>query len=239
MEKLFKGFKVLITGGTRGIGWAIAEKMIYYGAETIVTGTKPEGRFPPGCLYESVDFSKKQNIIKFAEKVKKMRVDILINNAGINKINNFEKIELKDFELIYLVNLVAPFILCKAVIPYMKKRNWGRIVNICSIFGKIGKEKRVSYSTSKFALDGMTVSLAAELAADNILANSVAPGIIETELTRSVLSGDEIKEILKNVPIKRLGKPEEVASFVCWLASPENTFISGQNIAIDGGFSRV
>jgi 3-oxoacyl-[acyl-carrier protein] reductase len=121
----------------------------------------------------------------------------------------------------------------------MKRKQWGRIVNVSSIFGKIGKELRGSYAASKFALDGLTAALAAEVAVDGILAHCVAPGFVDTELTRSILGDEGIKNLVARVPIGRLAKPEEIAAFVAWLAGPENTFISGQNIAIDGGFTRV
>jgi 3-oxoacyl-[acyl-carrier protein] reductase len=121
----------------------------------------------------------------------------------------------------------------------MRKNQWGRIINISSIFGVVSKEFRAPYSMSKFGLDGMTAALAAEVAADGILANCVAPGFIDTELTRSVLGESGIAAITAGIPIGRLGQPEEIAALVAWLVSPENTYISGQNIVIDGGFSRV
>jgi 3-oxoacyl-[acyl-carrier protein] reductase len=121
----------------------------------------------------------------------------------------------------------------------MQKQRWGRIVNISSIFGKVSREQRAAYSASKFGLDGMTVSLATEVAPCGILANCVAPGFIDTELTRSVLSSDQINAFKEQVPMKRLGTPEEVASLVSWLVSPDNSYLTGQNISIDGGFSRV
>jgi NAD(P)-dependent dehydrogenase (short-subunit alcohol dehydrogenase family) len=125
------------------------------------------------------------------------------------------------------------------LIPGMRSRGWGRIVNLSSILGKVSKEFRAAYSTSKFGLDGMTAALAAEVAADGILANCVAPGFIDTDLTRSILGEQGIAELVSRIPIKRLGTPEEIAAFVVWLAGPENTYLSGQNIAIDGGFTRV
>jgi 3-oxoacyl-[acyl-carrier protein] reductase len=121
----------------------------------------------------------------------------------------------------------------------MVRRGWGRIVNVSSIWGKISKAHRASYSASKFAIDGMTVALAAEHTADGVLANSVAPGFIDTELTRSILSESDRAALIAEVPARRLGQPDEVARLVRWLASEENTYISGQNIAIDGGFTRV
>jgi 3-oxoacyl-[acyl-carrier protein] reductase len=121
----------------------------------------------------------------------------------------------------------------------MRQQRWGRIVNIGSIFGVVSKEFRAPYSASKFALDGMTAALAAEVASEGILANCVSPGVIDTELTRQVLSEAGIAELVTRIPIRRLGKPEEVAALVAWLVGPENTYISGQNIVIDGGFTRV
>ena len=121
----------------------------------------------------------------------------------------------------------------------MTLKKWGRIVNITSVFSIVGKEFRAPYSASKFGLDGMTASLAAEVAESGVLVNSVAPGFIDTELTRKVLGEQGMQEMATKVPIRRMGNPEEVARLVLWLASNENTFVSGQNIAIDGGFSRV
>jgi len=229
----------LVTGGTRGIGFAIARKLYNEGAAVTITGTKPGFTFPEGFLYKAVDFLDLETTKSFAEEVKELDIDILVNNAGINKISKFEDIDLNDFDKIQQINVRAPFLLCRAVIPGMKKRGWGRIVNISSIFGKVSKEYRGSYSASKFALDGMTAALAAEVAKDGILVNCVSPGIIDTELTRSMLGKKGMTEMISKIPIGRLGKAEEIASFVAWLAGPENTYIAGQNIAIDGGYTRV
>jgi len=231
--------KALVTGGTRGIGLAIAKKLFECGAKVIITGTKQNSVCPDGILYRAIDFLDYKATKVFIEEVRSMGIDILINNAGINKISEFENIDPKDFDNIQQVNVRVPFLLCQAVIPGMKEKGWGRIVNICSIFGKVSKEFRASYSASKFGLDGMTAALAAEVAKYGILANCVSPGVIDTELTRKILGENGMAEIISRIPIGRLGKPEEIATFVVWLASPENTYISGQNIAIDGGYTRV
>ncbi|VEN74480.1 3-oxoacyl-(acyl-carrier-protein) reductase FabG [Candidatus Desulfarcum epimagneticum] len=229
----------VVTGATRGIGYAIASRLLEEGAHVIGTGTRPEGSIPTGCEFRCVDFSDLDHASIFAKELSEIEPDILINNAGINKIDSFEKINPEDFDFIQRINVRAPFLLCRSVLPGMKRKKWGRIVTISSIFGHISKEFRASYSASKFAVDGMTAALSAEVAGDGILANCVAPGFINTELTRSILGKEGIADLVSRIPAGRLGKAEEVAALVAWLVGPENTYISGQNIIIDGGFSRV
>ena len=229
----------VITGATRGIGYAIANRLKNDGLEVIGTGTGKEAKCPEGVAYRQVDFLDDKSVDGFVDFLKKEKIDILVNNAGINKIGSFSDIDIEDFDKVLRVNLRAPFLFCQAVIPYMKKNEWGRIVNITSIFGKITKELRASYSSSKFGLDGMTAALSAEVAEFGVLANCVAPGFIDTDLTRNVLGVQGMKELENKIPIKRVGKVDEIASFVSWLVSEENTYLSGQNLMIDGGFSRV
>lgn len=239
MSSSLTGLSALVTGGTRGIGAAIARRLVADGASVVVTGTRPDGAAPDSCVYHAIDFVDRPATEAFAVEVAGWDIDILVNNAGINKIGPFDRLQTEDFDSIQAVNVRAPFLLCRAVLPGMRRRKWGRIVNISSVFGKISKELRGPYSASKFALDGMTAALAAEVAVDGILANCVSPGFIDTELTHSVLGDAGIAELISRVPMKRLGTPEEVAAFVAWLVGRENTYISGQNIAIDGGFTRV
>lgn len=229
----------VVTGGTRGIGHAIAHALNQAGADVIVTGTKLTSSLSFDHQYYAVDFSSEQSTQKFATYISEQQPDILINNAGINIINSFAEVKLDDFNSIYQVNVVAPFLLCRAVISGMRAKNWGRIVNVSSILGKVGKAGRASYSASKFAIDGMTAALAAEVAPYGILANCVAPGFIETDLTKQILGEKNMADIVKQIPAGRLGQPKDIANFVLWLVSLENTYISGQNIAIDGGFTRV
>lgn len=234
----FENKTVFITGATRGIGAAIAVAFRAGGAKVIGTGTQSDaaGAFDE---YVQADFCDVEQIRVCADFVRRTEPDVLINNAGINKNLPFVEIDPLEFQRIQQVNVFAPFSLCQAVIPSMQRKGWGRIVNISSIWGKIGKEHRASYSASKFALDGLTLSLAAEHAADGILANCVAPGFTDTELTHKMLGEEGIRKILSTVPIRRMAGVEEIARFVVWLGSPENSYITGQNIAIDGGFSRV
>lgn len=236
---MLSGKLAIVTGGTRGIGQAIALELQNKGAEVLITGTQSNFSPKNNFRYFGVDFSDRKATLEFVAMLREVEPDILINNAGINKIMAFDEIPLEDFDKVQQINQYAPFLLCQAVIPKMKEKAWGRIVNICSIWGKISKEYRASYSTSKFALDGMTSALSAEVSQYGILANCVSPGFIDTELTRSVLGENGINKLLSQVPVGRMGSVEEIAKFVVWLSSKENTYITGQNIAIDGGFTRV
>lgn len=232
--------KVFVTGATRGIGRAIAQAFRAQGAYVIGTGTSEAGNRDDVCNeYFRADFADINHIRACADFVRQAEPDVLVNNAGINKIAPFAEIDPDDFQRIQQVNVLAPFFLCQAAIPGMKRKGWGRIVNLSSIWGKISKEQRASYSASKFAVDGMTIALAAEHAADGILANCVAPGFTDTELTRKVLGAEQIRQIAATIPVHRMANVEEIARFVAWLGGPENTYLTGQNIAIDGGFSRV
>ncbi len=235
----FGGRRALVTGGTRGIGAAIATRLVADGAQVLVTGSREDGKGPAGSEYCGIDFADRQAVEAFAPTIAERRLDILVNNTGINCIAPFADIRTEDFDRIHDVNLRTAFLLCRAAVPGMRQRRYGRIVNISSIFGVISKEFRASYSASKFGLDGMTAALAAEVAADNVLANCVAPGFIDTDLTRRVLGDAGIAELTARVPARRLGAPDEIAALVSWLVSGENTYLTGQTLVIDGGFSRV
>ena len=236
----YKNKKVFITGASRGIGNALAKAFAEKGAVVFGTCTANINAAQDFCedLFVA-DFNDLEQIKECAAKLGKIKPDILINNAGINKISPFVDILPEDFLSIQQVNVLAPFMLCQAAIPSMKKKKCGRIINISSIWGKISKEHRASYSSSKFALDGMTLALAAEHTADGIIANCIAPGFFDTELTRKILGEDGMHSITDKVPIRRVGQISEITRLVLWLASEENTYIAGQNIAIDGGFTRV
>jgi 3-oxoacyl-[acyl-carrier protein] reductase len=230
---------VLITGATRGIGASIAKKFINNNFYVIGTGTKKNINLDWVDEYWKCNFEDNKDIIICSKKINKIKPDILINNAGINIVEPFLKITNKNLLKILNVNLIAPFNLMQNAIPSMKKKKWGRIVNINSIWGKISKEHRASYSSSKFALDGLSLSAAIEFSKNGILINSVSPGFINTELTKKTNSKEQLRIIKNNIPINRLGNPEEISELVYFLASNKNTYISGQNITSDGGFSRA
>jgi NAD(P)-dependent dehydrogenase (short-subunit alcohol dehydrogenase family) len=231
--------KAVVTGGTRGIGREIATRLRDDGAEVMVTGTNTDGEGPEGTRYHAVDFTVDRAVDAFTDTLRDDPPDILINNAGLNRNAPFAEIDLDDFDAIHRINLRAPVALMQAVLPSMRQNKWGRIINIGSIWSKLARPGRASYAASKFGLDGVTAAAAAEAAADGVLVNMVSPGIIDTELTRRTVTPEKLKTLLADVPAGRLGQPQEIAAFVTWLAGPENTFISGQNIAIDGGFARV
>lgn len=228
--------KVLVTGATRGIGKEICNKFRENGYYVIGTGTKFS--FDQNYLddYIKSDFENNEDIECLCKYIFDGKIDVLVNNAGINIINDFCNINSDDFLKVQQVNIYAPFKLSQSVIPYMKDNKWGRIVNISSIWASMSKRGRSNYSISKAALNSMTASISIEFADQGILCNSVSPGFIDTDMTWTNLKKDGVQEVLKNVPIKRLAKVEEVANLVYMLGSEQNTYISGQNMIIDGGF---
>lgn len=230
-------YKALVTGGTRGIGAATAVALRDAGLEVVVTGTAPDGPHPSGCGYLRSDLSDSRETEGFARQVADLGFSVLINNAGVNKVGPLTEYDTGDLERLLQVNLVAPFILCRAVVPGMRARRYGRIVNITSIFGVVSKPGRSAYSASKFGLFGMTRALALEVAADNVTVNCLAPGIVDTDLTRRVLGDAGIAALVSQVPMGRLARPEEIAAYIRFLASEENSFMTGQTIIVDGGFT--
>jgi len=231
---------VFVSGATRGIGASIAQLFIEKGATVYGSATKATDAQQLGLAgIFAADFTHRKEIEGCADFIRSIKPDILINNAGINNPSSFELIDHDEFLRIQQVNVFAPMALCQAAIPSMLLSGWGRIVNISSAWSKKGKEQRAPYSSSKFAIDGLTLSLAIEYAKSGILANCVAPGFVDTEMTRRILGDAGIEKILQNVPIGRLAQPAEIAEVVLWLASPHNTYITGQNIAVDGGFTRA
>jgi 3-oxoacyl-[acyl-carrier protein] reductase len=239
MKHNLEGRFAVVTGATRGIGQAIAVRLALAGARVLGTGSTPAGAAPAGCEYRAVDLSDEVATTAFAEELRIEAPDILINNAGVNRLAPFAEMSPQAFMHLQRINVFAPMLLCRAVIDGMRKRGFGRIVNVASVWSMRSIAGRGAYSASKFALDGMTAALAAEVAAANVLANCVSPGFIGTEMLRAAVGEEGIKKLVSQVPIGRLGTPEEIAEFVAWLGGPDNTFISGQNIAIDGGYTRT
>ena len=224
----FKEKVSLVTGASRGIGWEIAKDLKSLGAHVLEFSSSDYDLTSRDGLDGLLEFIKKQP-----------KIDICVNNAGINRIDQIDNILEKDYEDIMHINTKAPFLISQAVYPIMRKNKYGRVVNISSIFGHCTKEKRTSYTTSKFALVGMTKAMAIEMAQHDILVNSVAPGFTMTELTKNILGEEGMKEIASEVPMKRLAYPSEISKVVLFLASEHNTYLTGQNIIVDGGFVNV
>ena len=247
----FIGKTVLITGGTMGIGAAIAEDFKKAGANLIITGAEDmeiinslnEGAKKKGdnqIRYIQTDFTDKTSFDKFFKILDEYeKIDICINNAGTNKNNPIDKIKLEDYDLLMAVNLHAPFLITQYMSKRMKVYNYGRIINIASIWSVISKSHRTAYSITKHGIIGLTKTSAIELAPYNILVNAISPGFVLTELTRKTLKEDGINEVSDIIPIKRLAEPDEISKIVLFLASDLNTYITGQNIIIDGGFTNV
>ena len=162
------------------------------------------------------------------------KIDVLVNNAGITKDALLMRMKKEDFEDVINVNLLGTFNVTKNVIPYMIKQRSGRIINISSVVGVSGNAGQTNYSASKAGIIGFTKSLAKEVASRNILVNAVAPGFIETQMT-DVLKQEVKEEIAKNIPLRRMGTPEDVANVVKFLAGEQSSYITGQIINVDGG----
>jgi 3-oxoacyl-[acyl-carrier protein] reductase len=250
MKISFKGQVVLITGATRGIGKQLADDFVKSGAQVILTGTQREQidmlnksvekKSQGKKMYYCVDFTDSISTQDFIEKLGRYRkIDVCINNAGINRVDYIHEIQLKDWDDIMAVNLKAPFLIIREVSKIMKRNRYGRIVNISSIFGIINRHKRSIYSASKFGIRGLTVAASNELARYNILVNTVSPGFVLTDLTRRILSKKEIQDIKKQIPQGRFATPDEISCLILFLASPSNTYLTGQNIIIDGGYVNV
>ena len=236
---------VLITGASRGIGREIAKILAKQGEKVIANYNKSEKEaydLKQELEQENIeidivkaDVSKReevQKLVKFAIK-KYGKIDVLINNAGISEFKLFTEITDDDFKKIIDTNLYSAFIMCQETVPYMIHEKNGCIINISSIWGMVGASCEVAYSISKAGMDGMTKSLAKELGPSNIRVNSIAPGIIDTDINNG-LTDKEKEDIKEEIPLGKIGKTTEIAKCVKWLIEDEYT--TGQIISINGGW---
>ncbi len=237
----------LVTGSTRGIGKAIADCFLNAGAKVVITGTnkaaidnlkaKNTSEF---ISYMQVDFTDDSSVKSFLADISLLgKIDILVNNAGINRINLNDATTDEDYDLLNKVNLKVPYLLCREVSKLMKQNGYGRIVNVTSIWSSITRSGRSLYTATKTGLAGLTKTLAVELAPYNILVNAVAPGFTATELTASTNTPEEIAKIEALIPIGRFAKPAEIAALILFLSSDLNSYMTAQNIIIDGGYTNV
>ena len=236
----------IITGGSRGIGKEIAKKFAkenynlvinYVSEKTNTEELKKEFEaFGAEVLFIKTNVTSYEECEKMAKDAinKFGKIDVLVNNAGVTKDSLLLRMKEEDFDTVINVNLKGTFNVTKACIPYMMKKKSGKIVNISSVVGISGNSGQANYAASKAGIIGFTKSVAKELASRNILANCVAPGFIDTDMT-SVLS-DSVKENINvQIPLKRMGSSEEIANSVYFLAGEENTYITGQVLNVDGG----
>ena len=236
----------MITGATRGIGKQIALTLANEGYNIVLNYRTENDELKQlkneieskkvKCLTVQGDVTNFEDCKQMIESAIKEfgKIDVLVNNAGITKDMLLERMKEEDFKQVIDVNLVGTFNMTKNVISYMMKARNGRIINISSVVGIAGNAGQTNYSASKAGIIGFTKSLAKEVASRNILVNAVAPGFIETNMT-DVLKQEVKDEIAKNIPLKRMGTPQDVANVVKFLSSEDSSYITGQVISVDGG----
>ena len=241
---LLKGKAAIITGSSRGIGKAIATAFALHGASLVIHGTSAEKLIalknqlgPEQCEYISGDISELETSKRLAEKCLEAfgKIDILVNNAGINTRTKFLELSPEEWERVLKINLTGTFYACQSVAPHMIEKNSGVIINMSSSAGKTPHASAsLAYGVSKGGIDAMTRQLAFNLAPFNIRVNSISPGPIETDMSLQ-WSPDYREKILKDIPLRRLGKDSDVAELAVFLASDLSSFITGESININGG----
>ena len=217
--------RVLLTGGRGGIGSSIKAELVSKGCSVIAPTS------------DELDLSSQAHVLKWIEVNSDLKFDGLVLSACTNTPRDFDEVETNEYIQILETNVNSNRLLIKAVLPAMQKNRYGRIIAISSSYSTITRAGRSSYSVSKAALEAIIRSVALENAQNNILANSIVPGFIETPLTLKNNDKVQIEKILERIPTGHMGKPSDVAKLVWFLMSEQNTYITGQSIRVDGGFS--
>jgi 3-oxoacyl-[acyl-carrier protein] reductase len=230
---------VIVTGATRGIGAAIARAFKQRGWRVIGTCTQPAlSKVESVDYWMQCDLSSRAEAQHFCDELLGIPdLGACVNNAGINIIKNQSEVTREDYAIIDQIDLESPYFISRAAAMRMSELGGGRIVNISSIWSVVSKEQRTLYSTMKTALLGLTRAMAVEWAARNVLVNSVSPGFVNTELTAKSLNPDQQRDMAALVPLGRFAEPEEIAKVVVFLCGVENSYITGQNVVVDGGFT--
>jgi 3-oxoacyl-[acyl-carrier protein] reductase len=236
------GKTAVVTGSTRGIGRAIAESLAAAGARVAVVGrdqaraADAAGTLGNGARGFAADVSDPASVVALVEAVEKDfgQIDILVNNAGLTRDNILFRLKDDDWDQVLDANLRGAFVAIRAVARGMIKRRWGRIINIASVVGITGNKGQANYAASKAGLIGLTKSVAKELGSRNVLVNAVAPGFIETDMT-AAMTPEARAGLAGQIPLERLGRPEDIAGVVTFLASDQAGYITGQVLIVDGG----
>jgi len=232
-----KGKVAIITGGTKGIGKGIADELSSLGAKVVVSARNKTRTKHYFC---KCDVSKYEEAQELARKtIKKFRkIDILVNNAGIYPFKSLKDMTEKDWDLVINVNLKGVFNCTKAVIPFMMKKKYGKIVSLASIAGyELGYDGLVHYCAAKAGVAGFTKAAAVELSKYKINVNAIAPGLILTPGVREGIDKAGIKAMVQGIPMKRAGLPKDIAETAAFLASDESEYLTGQTIVVDGGIT--
>ncbi|HOJ63242.1 MAG TPA: 3-oxoacyl-[acyl-carrier-protein] reductase [Spirochaetota bacterium] len=241
----FKDKVALVTGASRGIGYSIAERLAKDGANLILTATSNKieevakeiaSKYNVQAIGVAGDISKESDVKSLFKTITEKfgKLDICVNNAGITKDTLSMRMSAEDFDAVINVNLRSVFLVSKEAILLMMREKYGRIVNMSSIVGLRGNVGQANYAASKAGIIGLTKTLAAEVAKRNITVNAVAPGFIDTDMTKAV-SDKAREEFLKLIPMEKAGLPEDIAEAVAFLASDRAKYITGQVIVVDGG----
>ena len=248
MSKL-EGHIAVITGASKGLGRQMSEALAQAGAavalvarsrdllESVAQGIRGNGGRAEVIV---ADVSDEAEVGQIARQVQSTLgvCDILINNAGINIRKDVEEFTLSDWNEIVAVNLTGPFLMCRAFVPGMKEKGWGRIINMTSIMSHVSIPQRIGYSSTKFGLLGMVKALALELAPHNITVNGISPGPFATEMNQPIMNDPILnQQFVSRIPLGRWGKIEEIGALAVFLSSGDAGFITGTDIVIDGGWT--